>query len=79
MLDEATSSLDNITELEVQKEINNLMKNKTSLTVAHRLSTIENSDLIYVLDKGIIVQSGNHEKLIKEDGLYKKLYFQQNV
>ena len=79
MLDEATSSLDNITELEVQKEINNLMKNKTCLTVAHRLSTIENSDLIYVLDAGNIVQSGNHEKLIKEDGLYKKLYFQQNT
>tara|TARA_Y100000590_G_scaffold91872_1_gene103796 strand:- start:794 stop:2551 length:1758 start_codon:yes stop_codon:yes gene_type:complete len=79
LLDEATSSLDNITELEVQKEINNLMKNKTCLTVAHRLSTIENSDLIYVLDAGNIVQSGNHEKLIKEDGLYKKLYFQQNT
>tara|TARA_B100001179_G_C18347819_1_gene299442 strand:+ start:437 stop:619 length:183 start_codon:yes stop_codon:yes gene_type:complete len=54
------------------------MKNKTSLTVAHRLSTIENSDLIYVLDKGCIVQKGNHNELIKINGLYKKLYYQQS-
>ena len=77
LLDEATSSLDNITELEVQKAINNLMINKTSLIVAHRLTTIENSDLIYVLDNGSIVEKGKHQELLKNNGLYKKLYYQE--
>ena len=73
LLDEATSSLDNITELEVQKAINTLMKNKTSLIVAHRLTTIENSDLIYVLDNGRIVEKGGHQELLENNGLYKKI------
>ena len=79
LLDEATSSLDNITELEVQKAINNLMINKTSLIVAHRLTTIENSDLIYVLDNGSIVEKGEHQELLKNNGLYKKLYYQEEL
>ena len=76
LLDEATSSLDNLTEMEVQKAINLLMKNKTSLIVAHRLTTIENADLIYVLDKGKIIEQGNHKQLLNNNGLYKKLYTQ---
>ena len=76
LLDEATSSLDNLTEMEVQKAINLLMKNKTSLIVAHRLTTIENADLIYVLDKGKIIEQGNHKQLLDNNGLYKKLYTQ---
>ena len=74
LLDEATSSLDNITEKEVQSAINILMKNRTSLIVAHRLTTIENADLIYVIDNGKIVEKGKHQDLIKNNGLYKKLY-----
>ena len=77
LLDEATSSLDNITELEIQSAINNLTTKKTSLIVAHRLTTIENADLIYVLDKGKILEKGNHQELIKNNGLYKKLYKQE--
>ena len=77
LLDEATSSLDNITELEVQKAINTLMANKTSLIVAHRLTTIENADLIYVLDNGNIVEKGQHQQLLENKGLYKKLYYQE--
>ena len=77
LLDEATSSLDNITELEVQKAINKLMLNKTSLIVAHRLSTIENADLIYVLDNGNIAEKGTHKDLLNNNKLYKKLYSQE--
>ena len=62
--------------MEVQKAINLLMKNKTSLIVAHRLTTIENADLIYVLDKGKIIEQGNHKQLLDNNGLYKKLYTQ---
>tara|TARA_B100001123_G_C15341480_1_gene1035145 strand:+ start:2399 stop:4162 length:1764 start_codon:yes stop_codon:yes gene_type:complete len=74
LLDEATSSLDSITENEVEKAINLLMKNKTSLIVAHRLTTIKTADLIYVLDKGKIIEFGNHNDLITNNGLYKRLY-----
>jgi len=74
LLDEATSSLDSITENEVEKAINLLMKNKTSLIVAHRLTTIKTADLIYVLDKGKIIEFGNHNDLIANNGLYKRLY-----
>ena len=76
LLDEATSSLDNITEREVQTAINVLTTNRTSLIVAHRLTTIENADLIYVLDKGKIIEKGKHQELMKNNGLYKKLYQQ---
>ena len=79
ILDEATSALDNITEQKIQNSINNLMKNKTSLIVAHRLSTIENVDLIYVLDNGKIVDSGSHERLLKSCKLYSQLHLKEKL
>ena len=74
VLDEATSALDSETEFEIQKDLEKLMEGRTSIVIAHRLSTIMNSDLIIVMDKGKIVQKGNHKELIQQDGLYKKLW-----
>ena len=79
LLDEATSSLDNITEKEVQSSISNLMKNKTSLIVAHRLTTIEDADLIYIIKKGQIVGKGTHNELLKENSLYSQMYYKESV
>jgi subfamily B ATP-binding cassette protein MsbA len=73
ILDEATSSLDSESEKLVQDALDKLMKNKTSIVIAHRFSTIKNSDKIIVLDSGKIVESGNHDELIKKDGYYSKL------
>ena len=73
LLDEATSALDTESEKLVQGALNNLMKNRTSLIIAHRLSTIQNVDHILVLEGGRIVEEGNHDQLIAENGLYKKL------
>tara|TARA_B100000674_G_C37928368_1_gene956711 strand:- start:95 stop:1837 length:1743 start_codon:yes stop_codon:yes gene_type:complete len=77
LLDEATSSLDSETEEKIQKAIEILTKDKTTLVIAHRLSTILSSDTIYVLDKGKVVGSGNHENLIKESEKYKNFYNRQ--
>jgi len=74
VLDEATSSLDSETEHEIQKDLARLMKGRTSIIIAHRLSTIMSADTIVVLDKGRIVQSGKHNQLIKQEGLYRKLW-----
>ena len=74
LLDEATSSLDTASEQLVQEAINSLMKNRTTLVIAHRLSTVINSKKIIVLDKGLIKETGSHEELINVDGIYKKLY-----
>ncbi|MDO5715905.1 MAG: ABC transporter ATP-binding protein [Tissierellia bacterium] len=74
ILDEATSSIDSRTEMIVQKGMDQIMRNRTSFVIAHRLSTIMNSDVIIVLDKGRIVERGNHEELLKQKGLYYKLY-----
>ncbi|MBQ2659152.1 MAG: ABC transporter ATP-binding protein [Erysipelotrichaceae bacterium] len=78
ILDEATSSLDNTTEALIQEALNSLKKGRTTIVVAHRLSTIRNADEILVVSNGKIVESGTHEELIKKrKGLYKKLYASQ--
>ncbi len=77
LLDEATSSLDAESEEVVQSAIKNLTKNKTTLVIAHRLSTIHNADKIFVIKKGNLIDSGNHEELIKNCDYYKILYEKQ--
>ena len=79
LLDEATSSLDNLTEKQIQVSINKLMKNKTSIVVAHRLSTIEDADLIYVLENGKITDSGRHNDLLNTSFLYKNLQMKEKL
>ena len=74
LLDEATSSLDSDSEKDIQKSLKKLMKNKTTLVIAHRLSTILDADLIYVIDNGKVLEKGNHKTLMKNKGLYSKLY-----
>lgn len=74
ILDEATSSIDTRTEAIVQKGMDALMKGRTVFVIAHRLSTVRNSDVIMVLEKGRIIERGNHEKLIAEKGQYYQLY-----
>ena len=74
ILDEATSSIDTRTEVYIQEAMSALMKGRTSLIIAHRLSTIRDADKIVVIDKGKVVEAGNHEKLLEENGTYAKLY-----
>ena len=73
ILDEATSSLDSASESIVQSALDNLMKGRTSIVIAHRLSTIRNADNIYVLDKGKIIESGNHSTLMNQHGMYESM------
>jgi subfamily B ATP-binding cassette protein MsbA len=79
ILDEATSSLDTESERLVQDAIDNMMQNRTSIVIAHRLSTIRHADEIIVLQKGKIVERGNHESLISQNGFYKRLVEMQEV
>jgi subfamily B ATP-binding cassette protein MsbA len=79
ILDEATSSLDTESEKLVQDAINKMMQNRTSIVIAHRLSTIRFADEIIVLQKGKIVERGNHQELIEQDGFYRKLVEMQEV
>ncbi len=74
LLDEATSALDNETEAKVQQALQKLMVGRTTLIVAHRLSTIQNADLIYVMDKGSVAESGNHDELMAANGLYSRFH-----
>ena len=77
ILDEATSSIDTRTELQIQEAFNALMKGRTSFVVAHRLSTIRNADQILVMNEGKIIEQGNHEQLMARNGFYSKLYNSQ--
>ena len=74
LLDEATSSLDSKSERAVKEALSNLMQNRTTIVVAHRLSTIQSEDLIHVIDEGRIAESGNHDELLQLNGAYAKLY-----
>ena len=77
LLDEATSSLDSDTEEKIQKALNKLTINKTTIVIAHRLSTVLNSDNIYVVDNGKIIDSGKHEELLDKSNIYKNFYQRQ--
>lgn len=77
ILDEATSSIDTRTEIQIQSAMDNLMKGRTSFIIAHRLSTIKNADLILVMNHGDIVEQGTHEKLLDKKGFYAELYNSQ--
>ena len=77
ILDEATSSIDTRTEIKIQKAFAKLMQGRTTFIVAHRLSTIREADVILVMKDGKIIEQGNHESLLKQNGFYKKLYESQ--
>ena len=74
ILDEATSALDSESERQVQEALQRLMAGRTTLIVAHRLSTIEHADVVVVLDHGKLVESGSHAQLLARDGLYARLH-----
>jgi subfamily B ATP-binding cassette protein MsbA len=74
IFDEATSALDNESEKVVQQAIDHAMEDRTALVVAHRLSTIKNADKIIVMERGKVVESGNHATLLEKNGVYKMLY-----
>lgn len=76
-MDEATSSVDTRTEVEIQKAMNNLMRGRTSFVIAHRLSTIKDADMILVMRNGTIVEQGNHQQLLAKNGFYAELYNSQ--
>ena len=77
ILDEATSSIDTRTEIKIQSAFNRLMEGKTSFIVAHRLSTIQNADVILVMKEGKIIEQGNHNELLGKKGFYYQLYNSQ--
>ena len=77
ILDEATSSIDTRTELKIQNAFAKLMEGRTSFIVAHRLSTIQEADIILVMKDGNIIEQGNHESLLAQGGFYAELYNSQ--
>ena len=74
ILDEATSSLDTVTEARLHQALSSFLKNRTTLIIAHRLSAVKQADRVYVFDGGRIIEQGHHNELIQQDGLYRKLY-----
>ena len=79
ILDEATSSLDTKSERKVQSAIENLMRDRTTVVIAHRLSTVQKADLIIVLENGNVIEEGTHDTLIASKGLYSQLYKNINL
>lgn len=77
ILDEATSNVDTLTEIYIQKAMDELMKNRTSFIIAHRLSTIRNASLILVMNEGKIIEKGTHRELLEKNGFYADLYKSQ--
>lgn len=77
ILDEATSSVDTRTEVEIGKAMKKLMKGRTSFVIAHRLSMIRDADMILFMEKGNIIEQGNHKELLAKQGAYAKLYYSQ--
>ena len=77
ILDEATSSIDTRTEIKIQEAFSRMMQGRTSFIVAHRLSTIQEADVILVMKDGHIIEQGNHESLLAKNGFYAKLYNSQ--
>ena len=78
LLDEATSSLDNISEQRVMESVDRISENMTVIIIAHRLSTVQNADVIYVLKDGMVYESGTHKELLEEEGEYFNLYMNQS-
>ncbi len=77
IMDEATSSIDAYTELIIKQALEKVLKDRTSIVIAHRLSTVRNADLIVVVDQGEIIERGTHGELLRRGGLYKQLYEMQ--
>jgi ATP-binding cassette subfamily B protein len=73
-MDEATANIDSYTEMQIQKALQQLLKGRTGLVIAHRLATIRNADRIIVLKQGQLVEQGDHDQLINLGGLYSQLY-----
>jgi len=74
ILDEATSSVDTTTEKEIQKALDNLVRGRTTIAIAHRLSTLREANRLVVLDRGSVVEIGNHDELMAQEGHYYRLY-----
>ncbi len=79
ILDEATASVDTLTEILIQEALERLFSGRTAIVIAHRLTTVQNADLIYVLGEGRIVEVGKHEQLLAKGGIYRELYDKQFI
>jgi ABC-type multidrug transport system fused ATPase/permease subunit len=77
ILDEATANIDSVTEALLQDAIARMLKGRTAMVIAHRLSTVRNADLVFVIAEGKIVEQGTHNSLLKMNGLYRQLYERQ--
>jgi ATP-binding cassette subfamily B protein len=77
VLDEATSNVDTRTELLIQEALGELLQGRTSFVIAHRLSTVQRADVIYVIDGGRVAESGTHDELLRADGTYARIYHSQ--